>query len=104
MWKDLTIGQKSEVMRLAVQQGFSDLNNIKEMYDAATSVYNTSSNNTYDNVPYNPSPKDVRYDDGGRLAEVIITPNRDYNIFLNSLPPNQKYGDNNFNRKIEIIE
>ena len=67
MWKDLTIGQKSEVMRLAVQQGFSDLNNIKEMYNAATSVYNTSSNNTYDNVPYNPSPKDVRYDDGGWL-------------------------------------
>lgn len=67
MWKDLTIGQKSEVMRLAVQQGFSDLNNIKEMYDSATSVYNTSSNNTYDNVPYNPSPKDVRYDDGGWL-------------------------------------
>lgn len=70
MWKDLTIGQKSEVMRLAVQQGFSDLNNIKEMYDAATSVYNTSSNNTYDNVPYNPSPKDVRYAYGGPLGNI----------------------------------
>lgn len=97
MWKDLTIGQKSEVMRLAVQQGFSDLNNIKEMYDAATSVYNTSSNNTYDNVPYNPSPKDVRYDNGGMLSEVIITPDRNYNVFLNSLPPNQRYGDDSFN-------
>lgn len=70
MWKDLTIGQKSEVMHLAVQQGFSDLNNIKEMYDAATSVYNTSSNNTYDNVPYNPSPKDVRYAYGGPLGNI----------------------------------
>ena len=70
MWEDLTIGQKSEVMRLAVQQGFSDLNNIKEMYNAATSVYSTSSNNTYDNVPYNPSPKDVRYAYGGPLGNI----------------------------------
>lgn len=70
MWKDLTIGQKSEVMRLAVQQGFSDLNNIKEMYDTATSVYSTSSNNTYDNVPYNPSPRDVRYAYGGSLGNI----------------------------------
>ena len=97
MWKDLTMGQKSEVMRLAVQQGFSDLNNIREMYDTATSVYNTSPHNTYDNVPYSPSPKDVRYSDGGMLSEVIVTPNRDYNVFLNSLPPNQRYGGNDFN-------
>lgn len=85
-------------MKMAISQGLTDLNEIKRMYDASIPNIEASSvNNTYSSVPYNPSPKDVRYDDGGRLAEVIITPNRDYNIFLNSLPPNQKYGDSNFN-------
>lgn len=97
MWKDLTMSQKSEVMKMAIQQGLSDLNSIKEMYDTSINIGNTSPNNTYDNVPYNPSPKDVRYDDGGMLSEIIITPDRDYNVFLNSLPPNQRYGDGSFN-------
>lgn len=85
-------------MKMAISQGLTDLNEIKRMYDASIPNIEASSvNNTYSSVPYNPSPKDVRYDDGGRLAEVIVTPNKEYNIFLNSLPPNQKYGDDNFN-------
>lgn len=69
MWKDLNIQQKSEVMKMAISQGLTDLNEIKKMYDASIPNIETSSaNNTYSSVPYNPSPKDVRYDDGGWLG------------------------------------
>lgn len=68
MWKDLNIQQKSEVMKMAISQGLTDLNEIKKMYDASIPNIEASSvNNTYSSVPYNPSPKDVRYDDGGWL-------------------------------------
>lgn len=68
MWKDLSIQQKSEVMKMAISQGLIDLNEIKKMYDASIPNIEASSvNNTYSSVPYNPSPKDVRYDDGGHL-------------------------------------
>lgn len=46
-------------------------------------------------------PKPKRY-----LAEVppiidpvIITPDKDYNVFLNSLPPNQRYSGDDYNMK-----
>lgn len=69
MWKDLSIQQKSEVMKMAISQGLTDLNEIKKMYDASIpNIEASSANNTYSSVPYNPSPKDVRYDDGGWLG------------------------------------
>lgn len=55
-------------MKMAISQGLTDLNEIKKMYDASIPNIEASSvNNTYSSVPYNPSPKDVRYDDGGWL-------------------------------------
>ncbi|MBQ9391981.1 MAG: hypothetical protein IJU02_07325 [Lachnospiraceae bacterium] len=70
MWKDLTFKEKSEIMALAVQQGITDLNEIKKLY-----------NNSI------------------KLPELIVTPDKDYNVFLNSLPPNQRYGDDSFNTR-----
>lgn len=71
MWKDLSIQQKSEVMKMAISQGLTDLNEIKKMYDASIPNIEASSvNNTYSSVPYNPSPKDVRYAYGGPLGNI----------------------------------
>lgn len=71
MWKDLTIQQKSEVMKMAIGQGVTDLNEIKNMYDSSVSTGESLSyNNTYDSVPEYPSPKDVRYAYGGPLGNV----------------------------------
>ena len=33
MWKDLSMSEKSEVMRLSIRNGILDLNAIKEIYD-----------------------------------------------------------------------
>lgn len=85
MWNDLTMQQKSEVMKMAIAQGLTDLNEIKNMYNTSTSNVEVI-NNTYDYVPYSPTPKDVRYENGGTL----YTPNEDYQRFLRSLPPNQR--------------
>lgn len=85
MWKDLTMQQKSEVMKMAIDQGLTDLDSIKKMYDSSISIGESSSyNNTYDYVPDYPSPKDVRYADGGELDTLK------YNRFLKSLPFNQR--------------
>lgn len=72
MWKDLTMQQKSEVMGMAVREGISDLDQIKKLYDDSipTGVY-ASPNNTYDSVPEYPSPKDVRYDNGGKVWKAL---------------------------------
>lgn len=99
MWKDLSIKEKSQIMNLAVQQGITDLGDIRRMYNDTIDIYGTSSNNTYNNLPSSLSPKEVRYDNGGLLDEVIITPDTKYNVFLNSLPPNQRYGGNDFNTR-----
>lgn len=102
MWKDLSIKEKSQIMNLAVQQGITDLEDIRRAYNDTIDIYDTSSTNTYNNLPQSPSPREVRYDDGGPLG-VIVTPDRDYNVFLNSLPDYQKYGtDYNTRRYWEL--
>lgn len=67
MWKDLSIKEKSQVMQMAVQQGVTDLNEIRKLYDSSIDVTNVTPNNTYNNVPYYPSPEEVRYAYGGNI-------------------------------------
>lgn len=36
MWKDLSMSEKSDIIRLGIKNGISDLNTIKEIYDEST--------------------------------------------------------------------
>lgn len=70
MWGDLTMEQKASVMRMAVKQGITDLNEIKDMYD---SVILSSSSASFDTP--------TTFADGGNLFEEdsqLNTPIRDY--------------------------
>lgn len=39
MWDNLTLKQKSDVMKMAIQQGISDLNEIKRLYNTSSNQY-----------------------------------------------------------------
>lgn len=57
MWDNLTLKQKAEVMKLAVQQGISDLDSIRDLYNASVNTFSVGGpkNNKKKSSGYSPS-------------------------------------------------
>lgn len=87
MWNDLTMQQRADVISMAVKAGMRDMKSIRSFYDETLGSR--------------------RFDDGGDIneerppiipfsqrEEVIITPDQEYNKYLNTLPDNQRFTPN----------
>lgn len=67
MWKDLSMSEKSDVIRIGVRNGISDLNTIKKMYDENTSEE--------DLLPINDTVGQEENKIGGELIKNTSSPN-----------------------------
>lgn len=67
-WSKLSLSDKAAFIRSGVKSGLRNLKDIRDAYNRATA-----------------------------LPEVVVTPDQQYNQFVNTLPPNQRYGNEDFN-------
>lgn len=76
-WDNLSMAEKSEMMRVAIENGITTLPEIKEAYNQFAEGG--------DIPPITPF---------SQKEEVIITPDSEYNVYLNTLPDNQRFTPN----------
>lgn len=67
-WSKLSLSDRAAFIRSGVKSGLRNLKDIRDAYNRATA-----------------------------LPEVVVTPDQQYNQFVNTLPPNQRYGNEDFN-------
>lgn len=59
MWKDLNMKQKSEIMKMFIDNGISDLNDIKQQYDnSLQNQFDQGGNLNENNLIYEQNPVD----------------------------------------------
>lgn len=75
-WDNLSMYERHQFIRTAVRNGIRDPLEIRKQYNSFAEGGDVNTEPVYN---------------AGALPEVIITPDEQYNEFLNSLPPNQKY-------------
>lgn len=80
-WDNLSMLEKSEMMKVAVRNGITDLNDIREKYNEFAEGGDTNEERPTI-VPFR------------QKTEVIITPDSEYNQYLNTLPDNQRFTPN----------
>ena len=66
MWKDLTMAQKSELIGMAVKQGITDLNTVREIYDNSNPIRsNNSGSRRFDDGGDTQDTQDPKYTESG---------------------------------------
>lgn len=83
-WDALSMREKAEMMRVAVRNGITNLQEIRQKYNEFAEGGNTENDEEElpPIVPFEQKP------------EVIITPDQEYNQYLNTLPDNQRFTPN----------
>ena len=83
-WDALSMREKAEMMRVAVRNGITNLQEIRQKYNEFAEGGNTENDEEElpPIVPFEHKP------------EVIITPDQEYNQYLNTLPDNQRFTPN----------
>lgn len=81
-WDVLSLPEKAEMMKVAVKNGICDLPTIKAKYNKFAEGGDTEEEQL-------PPIKEF-----GQREEVVITPDSEYNQYLNTLPDNQRFTPN----------
>ena len=77
-WDTLSLVEKAEMMKMAIKNGITDLSEIRNKYNEFAEGGDTEGNI----IPFE------------QRTEVIITPDAEYNQYLNTLPDNQRFTPN----------
>jgi hypothetical protein len=78
-WDKLSMAERAEIMKLAIEGGVYDLDAIRNGYNEFAEGGDTEE----DNPP-----------SFNQEMEVVITPDQEYNLYLNTLPDNQRFTPN----------
>ena len=88
MWKDLTMSQRAEVIRMAVKSGMKDLNQIRSFYDE--SIRSRRFDEGGETQQMNLDERQEPILDGGELKEVVIKRSQDPIYILGKKNPDFK--------------
>lgn len=80
-WDRLSLAEQAEMMKVAVSKGYTNLYDIKDKYNEFASGGEIEE----ELPPATPF---------GQRVEVVITPDQEYNQYLNTLPDNQRFTPN----------